>query len=197
VTAILLPSTPAVRTAKPALVDFGGNLTPSLGGPVQRIERLGTRHGLTVELPPMKEEPDGRLWASALRQGKSNGVRMPWPQFSLPVGSPGSPTVNGAVAGGMSLPVHGLASSYAAKAGQFFSVVHGGRRYLYSITADTTASGGAATWPIFPMLRTALSNGDAIEMNPAYIEGYLQGDLSWNLMTEPYAGFSFTVVEWE
>src|SRR3546814_9494938 len=61
---IILPTTPGIRSATPSLISYGGLLSPSLGGAVQRLNRLGDRHALKVSLPPMRSEPDGRIYAS-------------------------------------------------------------------------------------------------------------------------------------
>src|SRR3546814_6750685 len=71
---IILPTTPGIRSAAPSLISYGGLLSPSLGGAVQRLNRLGDRHALKVSLPPMRSEPDGRIYASKLRRALQQGA---------------------------------------------------------------------------------------------------------------------------
>ncbi len=51
--------------AKMRMLDWGGDLTPPTGGPVQRLDRLGSRHALDVPLPSMPMEPRGAVRTSA------------------------------------------------------------------------------------------------------------------------------------
>lgn len=186
-----------VQVATPRFLDWGGLMQPVLGGQGQRLDRLGSRHAIDVTVPPMAIEPDGRLWISRLKRGKTEGVRMEFPQVDFPIGLPGSPLVDGAVAGGTTIPAKGFAASYAIREGQWFSVVHGGNRYLHSIAAAATAGGGgAASLTIHPMLRTPLSNNDVLEFAIPYIEGELEGDeFAWTLEMARTVGLSFTIKE--
>jgi hypothetical protein len=186
------------RTAGPQLIDFGGELVPGIGAAVQRINRLGNRFGIAVEMPPVPEEPEGRILAGLLRLAKTQGALFPFPQPGLEIGVPGSPVVNGTVAGGTSLPVRGLTALYTVRFGQFFSIIHGGRRYLHSAAAETTANGsGNAVIVLDPTLRTDLADGDVVEMAEPKIEGLLEtGNVKWAIRTEPFTdGLGFTVTE--
>src|SRR3546814_3371142 len=69
---IVLPSDPAPNGATPMLRDFGGTLTPFLGGPEQRINRLGTRLGIRVSMPPMRNGDNGRIFVSRPLQAKQD-----------------------------------------------------------------------------------------------------------------------------
>src|SRR3546814_6357232 len=73
---IVLPSDPAPNGATPMLRDFGGTLTPFLGGPEQRINRLGTRLGIRVSMPPMRNGDNGRIFVSRLLQAKQDRLLM-------------------------------------------------------------------------------------------------------------------------
>jgi hypothetical protein len=185
------------RTAKPRYLDYGGELVPALGGPIQRINRLGNRFALQVHLKTVPEEPDGRIIAQMLRLAKQQGAMFRWPQPGLQIGAPGSPVVDGAVSGGTSLPIRGATPHYAIRFGQAVSIIHGGRRYLATATAPTiVGADGRATVPIDPMLRTALSDGDTVEIAKPMIEGLLDsGDLEWEIMGSPFSSYSFTIRE--
>ncbi|HEY1605625.1 MAG TPA: hypothetical protein VGF77_08490 [Allosphingosinicella sp.] len=186
-----------LRTGKPYLLDYGGELTPALGGAVQRLNRLGNRYAIDVTVPPLPEEPDGRIVTALLRQAKSEGALYPFPQPGLKIGAPGAPVVAGAVAGGTSLPIRAATPGYAVRFGQFLSIVHGGRRYLHSAAAPVVvAADGTAAITLIEMLRTPLSDGDTVELAKPMIEGLLaSGNLSWDIQLEPYTGVAFTISE--
>jgi hypothetical protein len=188
------------RTARPRYRDFGGVLTPPLGGAQQRINRLGNRYALVLELAPIPEEPDGRLATALLQRAKVEGASYPWPQPGLAVGAPGAPEVDGAVAGGTSVPFRGLTANYAIRRGQYFNFIHDGVRYLHHAVAQAIAdASGDATVTIHPELRVSLSDGDEIVLAKPLIEGLLEGgDLEWDVMTEPFTGLdSFVIMEAE
>lgn len=192
---IVLPTDIAAEDQVPYLIDFGGSLEPYLGGVTQRIDRLGSRWGLEVSLPPLDAE-EARVWFSRLVQAKREDALLPWPQVAG-VGAEGAPRVNGAGQNGTALSVDGLPASKAVKEGWFFSLIAGGRRYLHLIAADATASvGGAVTLTIEPELRVIPPDNAVIELAAPIIEGELQGDtvrMSINLLTD--YGFSFVIAE--
>lgn len=196
--AISLPTDPAPNGATPALRDFGGVLVPYLGGPEQRINRVGTRFILRATMPPLREDV-ARLFISRLLQARFDRLLMEWPLLDFDPGTPGAPLINAAVAGGSVIAIKGLTAGYQVKEGQFFSIVHGGRRYMHMFTAAATANGSglisAAT--IFPMLRTNLAVNDVLEIAVPMIEGHvLPGDeLSWEMDVARLVGLSFSVVE--
>lgn len=188
---------PYLRVPTPAYVDFGGELTPLLGGPVQRINRLGNRYRLGYETAPVPEEPTGRVIAAWLRLAKTQGARITWPQPGLVIGTPGTPLIAEAAEAGSTIKLKGLTAGYAIRFGQFFSIVHAGLRYLHSAAAQSTADGsGNATVVLNEPLRTDIDVDDVVEIASPKIEGLLQsGDLEWPGMLEPYVQFSFTIAE--
>jgi hypothetical protein len=193
---ILLPTTPGPRAAKMNLMSFGTVLTPFLGGPTQRINRLGTRWSMMVSMPPLKAEPDGRVWASALAQAVESGAVMPIVQ-DIDTGAPGAPVVSANVASGSILPLSGVTPGYQLRAGQFISIIHAGRRYVYTIReAVTVGVGGAVSASIFPLLRTALSTGDVVEVATPMIEGWIDSAFGWDVLQTPMIQIpDFTIVE--
>lgn len=195
--AIALPTSPAPNGAQPLLRDWGGVLTPFLGGPEIAIERLGKRFGIRVTMPPMRGEV-ARQFVSRLLRGKKEGVLLEWPLLDFDPGSPGSPTIYTPAAGGSAIAMQGLSPGYAIKEGQFFSVIHSGRRYMHMSTGNVTANGsGTAAVSIFPQLRTAVSISDTIEMDPPMIQGLVSpGDeFGWDMALEHTVGLSFSVME--
>lgn len=192
---ILLPATPAVRSMRPMVMSYGSVLTPFLGGPTQRINRLGTRWAMRVSMPPMRAEV-GRRWVDALSRGTESGVLMPIVQ-DIDVGNPGAPLLSAAVTAGMLLPIKGLTPGYMAKAGQFLSIVHGGRRYVHIFSADAAANGsGVLNAAIWPMIRTGLSVNDVVEIAVPMIEGWLDEAFEWDVLTIPWIQLpDFTIRE--
>lgn len=195
---ISLPTDPKPNGATPVLRDFGGVLTPFLGGPEQRINRVGTRFGLRVTMPPLESSVDGRLFVARLNQAKIDRLVMEWPLLDFDPGSPGSPLVSATTASGSTIPIKTMTAGYAAKEGQFFSVIHSSRRYIHMLTADFTADGsGLATAAIFPPLRVGLSTNDVLEFAQPMIEGHVvPGDeLSWEMSVDRLIGIGFSVME--
>jgi hypothetical protein len=197
--AITLPGHPAPSDAAPRLLDFGSDIVPPFGGALLRLSRLGSRFALDVQMPPMKAEPDGRIWVSRLIRGKSQRVVMEFPQPDLNVGAPGVPLVRSVVAGGSSLPLKGLTPYYPIREGQFMSVIHNGRRYMQKADAETIAdASGNADVPITPILRTDLAINDVVEIAVPMIEGAIDGDeLGWSLNAARHTGLAFSIVEAE
>lgn len=196
---ILLPSSPGIRSAKPRLLDFGGVLTPPLGGASQKLNRLGNRYFIAPEMPPIRTEPFGRQWVARISRALTEGALFAFPQPDLVIGSPGSPVVSGAAQLGSTLNLSGFTPGYVVREGQFFSIIHAGRRYLHSAASETTASGtGTMALPILPMLRISPSNGAVCEFAAPMIEGFFDGQaVEWEHLLEPYTKVSFTITEAE
>lgn len=195
---IALPTCPMPTDYQPLLRDFGGFLTPFLGGPEQRVNRLGTRFGVRLVMPPLDIEDGGMIYISRLLQGRQSSVIIPWPLLDFDPGTPGTPLINAAVTSGTSIEIKGMTVGYEAKEGQFFSVVHSGRRYVYMFAADSTADGsGILAASIFPLLRTPLAVDDVVEIEQPMIEGLVSpGDeLSWKIGLDNARDFSFSVLE--
>lgn len=185
-TSVILPSTPSCRSAHPSQVSFGSTLTPFLGGPSQRINRLGTRWSWQFSMPPMRADV-ARVWIQALARAEELGAVMAIPQ-DIDVGDPGAPLVSAVVAGGLLLPMKGMTAGYPIRAGQYVSIIHGGRRYLHVFTEDMTVGvGGTVMAPIWPMLRTSLSVNDVAEIAAPKVEGWLDGRFEYDILTGPWA----------
>ena len=185
---ILLPSTPALKTDTPTMLDWGGALTPPNGGPTQNLMRLGTRHSLDFTLPLMPTEPDGRIWAAKLRLAKLYGALLPFGQDGLNIGAPGAPLVDGGGQAGTILVLRGFRPWYVVRIGRAFSLVHEGRRYLH-FAADQGFAGadGSLTLDIFPMLRVIPDDADVCEFGKPMIQGSLTGNkVAYDRLTEPW-----------
>ena len=194
---ITLPTSPAPVAAAPYIVDFGGFLTPGLGGEVQRLDRMGNRFGIAVTMPPLESEEDGRILVGRLIRGKTEGVLTQFPLLSFDPGSPGAPLVNGTGQSGKSLICDGFTAGYTIKEGQWFSLIHGGRRYLHNVDAQVAANGsGQATLTISPMLRIEPANNAVLEFAQPMIEGFIHGEeWRWQMSLEHLIGIEFEVRE--
>lgn len=195
---ITMPTTPAPNNGAPMLRDFGGVMTPFLGGPEQLINRVGTRFGFRYTMPIMETADQARVFVSRLLQGRRDRVLMRWPHLSFNPGNVGTPLISSAVISGSAIVIKGLPANYAAKEGQFFSIISGGRRYMHMFSGDGVANGsGVLSISIFPMLRKSLSVNDVVEMAVPMIEGHVSpGDeMSWELSVEKFAQIEFSVME--
>lgn len=174
--AIELPQPRLPRSAVPKLLDWGADQKSPGGGAFQRLNRLGNRFALEISYPRLKPEPDGRILASRLRRAKTEGALFPFPQPGLVIGNPGAPVVNGSGQAGTTINLRGFAIGYTVREGQFFSIIHGGRRYLHCANANATANGsGQVTLSIHPMLRIVTADGAICEFTKPYIEGIVAG----------------------
>lgn len=174
--AIELPQPRLPQSAIPRLLDWGADQKAPMGGAFQRLNRLGNRFALVITYPRLKPEPDGRILSSRLRQAKTEGALFPFPQPGLDIGNPGAPVVNGADQSGSVLILRGFAAGYVLREGQFFSIIHGGRRYLHEARADAVATAaGGMTVSLHPMLRIRPANGAIVEVAKPYIEGIVDG----------------------
>lgn len=191
-----LPLDPSPRGATPALMDFGAILRGPLGGPLQRVDRLGNRWRISVTMPPLKGAV-ARIWLARLVRGKSEGVRMPLPLQGFDPGAPGSPLVDGAGQAGRALAIRNATPNYAFREGQFFSIVTGGRHHLTMVDGEViVGADGKATLPISPALRVQHLDGDALAVGGPMIEGMIVGDeLAWEMQLAHFTGLSFDVEE--
>ncbi len=191
--AISIPSLPQHETQELKLVSSATNNTPQFGGPVQRVSRLGDRFTYSVNTRKLNATQAGSVVA-ALLQGLSNKVVVSVQQPGLTIGTPGNPTVTSGA--GTTLNLTGFTAGYAIRAGQLFSLVHGGKRYLHMASAAATATGGAVTLSIWPMLRTPVTSGDAVEFAEPKIEGFLSDtSQGWSVGLSQAIGLTFTVSE--
>jgi hypothetical protein len=192
--AISLPILPKhaqqeLRLLSSAVVNKG-----TFNGSEQRIARLGDRYSYQVSTRPLSYTQAMTVVAK-LVQGTTQKLLCPIQQGDLAIGSPGSPVV---VSGsGTTLNIQGLSASYSIRAGQMFSIVHAGKRYLHMVTdAVTATAGGIATVAIWPMLRMTLTTGDVCEFATPQIEGFLTGlEQGWNTDLAQAIGLTFTVSE--
>ncbi|MBW6524417.1 hypothetical protein KZ810_12990 [Sphingomonas sp. RHCKR47] len=196
---IYLPPSPLPRSASPSPIVFGGWQTPPTGGIETWLGFMGSRLSMAIETPNLMPEPDGRLWTAALLDawltGETVACRFPQPGFH--VGAPGKVVVDGAGQAGMVLNIRGATPRYSFRRRQFFSLLHGGRRYLHYVREPVmVGANGRASVPIGPMLRVEPADGDKCEVSVPMIEGKLSGDASgWKMIPARVQGLSFTISE--
>jgi hypothetical protein len=195
--AVAIPVLRGYAKATPRFIDFGLTQTPPGGGVSQRLDRLGSRWALDLEFPNTQEGATLRSLLVPLLLARSAGASYPWPQPGLTIGSPGSVLVNGASQTGTTLNVDAFAASYPVQAGQFFSILTGGRRYLHMVTAAVTASGGGvAALSIFPALRTSPADNSPCNFLSPVIEGLIAGqEMAWDHDLDAYVPVSFSIAE--
>lgn len=185
-----------IATATPRLVEFGGLLTPALGGPVQRVDRLGTRWAMTFQTPPMRLEPAGREWASRIARAKLEGASITVPQPGLLIDFPGAPVVAAGVISGRQVQIGGLPAGYPIRRGQWITLVHDARRYLDQVVNDVVAANnGTATVTLQNLLRSPMTAGDQVLIAAPKIEGWIQDATEWPIQTNRTTAFTFTIAE--
>ncbi len=190
---VTIPSLPQHETQELKLLTSAVTPTQTFGGPTQRISRLGDRFSLTVTTRRLSYT-QGVSVVATLLQGLSNKVLVPIQQPGLAIGTPGNPIATSGA--GTTINLSGFTPGYSIRAGQVFSLIHGGKRYVHIATAAATASGGSVSLSIYPMLRTPVTSGDVVEFATPKIEGFL-ADTSqgWSVGLSQAIGLTFNVVE--
>lgn len=193
----ILPTSPAPQVATPSYIDFGGTLTPALGGTEQRINRLGNRFRLAVTMPPMQNSEEGRVFVARLTRGISEGVRMRFPLAGFKPGNPGNPVINGSGQAGRIIQLRGFSSGYTVKEGQFFSIEKGGTHFLYQADEEVSANAaGVMQLTINPLLRVSPSDGDTCHFAEPMIEGLIEGSgQQWDYALDYNVGIDFVIKE--
>ena len=169
---VTLPACPPPVSGMPYPVEFATDLQGPLGGPTQRITRLGTRFRVELSWAPM-EYDDARRFIARLLRAEAAPLAVPVLQRGLKPVSPGPLVVDGARTTASLLAVANGTPGFLLKEGQFFSLSSGGRRYLHNVEQDTVLdANGAAGLPITPLLRVAPATYDATEWVSPLLEGF-------------------------
>jgi hypothetical protein len=183
--------------ATPALLDFGGTLRPALGGPLQRVNRQGSRYQVAMTFPPFVGDREGRIVLARLLRAKQEGGRVEYP---LPQTQriAGTPVVDGSGQGGSTIAVRGIFPQSAILEGWWLSIEDtSGQHYLHNVAGQVVAGAdGRATIPVTPMLRKRFSDGCTVHLAKPMVEGLIDGDtLGWSISVENFIGISFTIEE--
>jgi hypothetical protein len=202
---VTLPSQPFPTDATFTLVSKSTEMSGPLGGPTQRVLRVGSRFKVDFQFAPMVYG-DGRQWLARLISGEANPVAIGFPQRGFKPVSPNAagqvvavngPQTSTTNTGGVlviknATPIFGLLS------GQFFHINASvdGRRYLHQVRDDvTTAADGTATLAIQPPLRFVPADGDTLEFVEVMFEGFVTMNWNWTIEMVRRVGLKFTVTE--
>lgn len=196
---IELPACPPIRDAAPKLVGFFTDQQPILGGPGNRVSRLGDKWGIDVQTYSALYAEHGMTYLARLLRGMTDTVLLAFPEPGVSVQDYGAPVVSTAGASGQVLPIGGLKPGVVIREGKFLSVVIGGQRFLYQAAGTMTVPiGGAVNLPIYPTLRRQPPVGAVVELAAPKIEGFVQGsEQSWQVSRSKYLPFNFSIVEVE
>ena len=184
--------------SEPELVDFGASLRPFLGGPSQRLDRLGTRHAISVQMPPMYIESEGRRWIVRLIRAKQEDGFIRFPQVGFSVGPCGNAvTVAVGAEGGRVLRITGATPNYTVREGQALTVTSNGRQFFYLASAHTVLGAtGAGDIELDVPLREEASAGDPVNLSRPIIAGRIMEDgWKWSIDTAGTVGLSFRIEE--
>lgn len=184
--------------ADPELIDFGASLSPFLGGPSQRLDRLGTRHAITVQMPTMRVEKEGRLWIVRLIRAKQEDGFVEYPQPGFKIGAPGySITASAAVEGGRVLAVTGGRPGYTVREGQALTITSKGRQFFYLASAQVMLNAsGQANIELAVPLREETTIGDPVNLHRPVIAGRIMEDgWKWSIDIARTVGLSFRIEE--
>lgn len=195
---IELPEWAVPNGATPFLLDYGGFIEPSLGGEVQRIDRMGNRFGVALTFPPFTNKERGRIVVSRLMRAKTEGLRVPYPLLDFDPGAPGAVVVDGAGQAGRTLIVRGCTPHYAFREGQPLSIERAdGRHYLHFVDEPVYADAtGDAALSISPMLRYEFADGASVHIRQPMIEGFAGGDeWRWQMSVDRLISVEFELRE--
>ena len=199
---VTLPTSPVALEATLSLVSKSTEMSGPLGGPTQRVLRVGSRFKADFQFPPMPYAI-GRQWLARLITAEATPVAIRFPQRGLSPAYVGALVVDGASAvpnantGGV-LAVRGGTPNIGVLSGQFFHVLSStdGRRYLHMVRDDMAlAATGKAGLNIVPPLRFTPVDGDLIEVVAPMIEGFVSMSWSWTIELVRRVGLKFTVIE--
>lgn len=185
-----------VRRAVPTPVVFGRVTRSDQGGSSDYDDRLGNRWAMEIETPPMRVEPNGRLFIEDLWEAQREGGVFEIPQPGLVLPPLGSPVVKTYTATGRSLPLEGLTPNAVIKKGQWVSFLHSGQWYADRIRQQVIANAdGEATISLRFLLRESPLAGAEVRLNKPVMEGFVEGELPLDLSVDWITSFSFRVVE--
>lgn len=184
--AILLPTLPPGSQTTITLKSSAIDQTPYLGGPVQRVGRMGDKWTYAVELRPMHVSQSRPLIA-LLTQGLTAKVLCPVVIKGIDLTNQTDVTAQSGA--GRAITVTG--SMDGKTVGQFFSLVAGGVRYLHMVTGIS-----GQTLTCNPPLKVTIAGGEVLEFQQPKIEGFLEGnEQSWTVGLVANVGLGFKINE--
>lgn len=168
------------------------------------VQHFGGQHWeADIELPPLKRggSDEAEEWVAFLLslKGRYGTFLMGDPAGATPRGTwAGSPKVLGAhAAGANTLALDGFTAAATVKAGDYVQVGTGSTTHLHKALADGTADGsGLLTLDIWPNLRAALADNDAIVKTSAVGLWRLASNTRrWDIGLAKFYGIRFVAVE--
>ncbi|MFN3585193.1 hypothetical protein [Phenylobacterium sp.] len=182
---VLLPELPRQARVRQRVLRFGTDLNPVLGGPTQRLSRLGARFAIEVTLPPL-DLPCARAWLAARAKAEAEGlnVRLVMPQLGDGAALTGRTVVSGA---GATMTVD---NATGIEPGMLFSFVDAvpNHAYLHQVTAVSGSDLSVA-----PLLRVNPA-GFPLRFDAPRVQGFLD-ELAWDLERLRFVGQTFTLTE--
>ncbi len=183
--AVVIPPHPAMST-NIQLTSSSVDQKSILGGPTQRVARLGDKWSYTVDLRPMHAWQSRPLIVRLL-QGLSDRVLCPVMVSGIDLR--GQTDLNAVSGAGRSIVVTG--STTGKSEGQFFSLVKDGVRYLHMVVS---AADNALTF--MPALKVQITGGEILEFAEPKIEGFLSGnEQGWTTGMVGNVGMTFRIEE--
>lgn len=195
---VLLPLIRIQATGAPRPILFSGNQEGSLGGEDLQINRMGDRFAVDFVTDQLLRNADSRNLIAALTEATTADAIAPVPLVNASRAYAPGGVVDGAGQTGSTLNIRGRVAGEVLARGDFFSIIHAGRRYVFMIRGNVTVDGaGKAAVPIWPMLRFVTVDGEACEFAQPYIEGRLvgfdaKGAAFTRIRVEP---LSFSIIE--
>lgn len=191
---LALPDWPSPAKMTVRLVSARATLNPVFGGDVQRLNRMGSRYALDVEMPGMTYV-QAMAWSDV--NDEDGTVTMLLVQPGFDTGAPGSPAVAGASQSGSVLNVDGVTPHYVFRKDQWISITTSGRHYAYRLKSEVVAdAAGVAALPLRTMLRVSPADNDLVEVSEPRIEGFATvSDDTWSVDTSGLVYLSFTIEE--
>lgn len=190
---IILPDTPAHRKQRVFQIDFGETQEPFLGGPETFVGRLGSRLGVTVDLPPMKYE-QAMPWIARGLSAVGETVEFRFRQQDFVPQQPGGAVMNVAAANtDLVYMTHDQANQYPVE-GQAFTITKGVRKYLHFVREQNAETG---LMRLFPLLRTPMLGNETVEFMEPVIQGSFNRSriTEWDLDRALTVGLSFDIRE--
>ena len=196
---IVMPDCPAPTDVTYTLISKATEMSGPLGGPTQRVLRIGSRFKLDFEFGPMSYG-DARQWVVRLNRAEAAPIQIAFPQRGLNPGFPGLMVVDGSapapINSGGQLGVKSGTPGFELFDGQFFHVLSGGRLWLHQMVGDTTLdANGDATLGVVPALRFVPEDGDAFQWVTPKMEGFVTMGWNWSIAWINRIGLKFSVTE--
>lgn len=192
---VAMPSTPGMRTVEFAMFDAVASATSIFTSQVQTQQWPGADLLSGVMTLPVLQQADADNWISFLMElrGMANAFQIGDPLKPSPAGTgAGTPVVNGdQAAGSQVLAMSGFSGTAALLPGDWIQIGYRMYRLLEQQDSDTASVG------IWPALREAVSNGDAvITENPVGLFRLAKNARTWSADQVRYTQLSFNIQEY-